>query len=1315
MNTLFKYLKNIAKRYSARNQVYLANLAKIMVLTATMNIAANAQTVQEVWNWQELVDAAAATGSGDIILLANGIASLFGSWNHHLTIERDLTLNLNGKSLTITNNSGNTAYGIKIAAGVTLTIIDGAQGGGSITVTSNTTSDVTQGNGAAIDTSEGTLIIERGTITALSRHRAAAIGGGYGSSGGNIIINGGTVTATCEEGTTISGGLYGAGIGGGYGGDGGNITINGGIVTATGGDGAAGIGGGLAGDGGNIEINGGTVIATGGDVVTETGGDVAAAIGSGQSGSGGSFIINGDFFYLTNTTNSPPANEIKMTPRIFDDEDVIDEFSEFRYIEINVDGERVVTPVTHTKAETPENFRITGYQREGEANTGFYFDFDGKIPESGQLLMYVSETDEFESYSTAYYSIGDELYRSYSSYISGATYYARLQIYDPTMPPANNARYSDYSNTLSFIVAAPAMSALSATVKPDNIRLYWGSNNATGYNIWRLTDGEEDYQRLANTTEDTYLDVGLKANTKYTYRIRPYYYNTKTDEILYGGYIYREYVTNGNALNLKHNFADGKNVELTWNIVEGATGYKIYRINASSVYDEIRNGEYNGFSNYELIHTIHGGNIQTFTDEDVRENTSYMYRVEAVLSYLNNEGSITETATVNTSFRNVTFRNDYQRSDGSRYVEWHKVVGAEGYIVDKRNQNGEWELFETFDAETYSTTLPAAELGFTDAYRIKAYFENEMSSAVTISVISQLPVVQTVSASQTDGGIKISWSAVPEASYYRVFRTIRNTIYDWNADGGYYINTIGAESEIRVYQYVNVTQKDDGYFNVSDEGRTDRFTTTEIDDLYYRTSENNYVGPRPGQTYYYYVVAYAADYLGNMLARSLGSAQIANATYSLVSTPAAPTITVAAGESRGQAVVSVNAAVPNAAGYKIYRSQTETGVYGVIGSIEEGLLFTDVSLEPGKTYFYKALAYRANELGADIHSAFSQTVKYMESATVTVVVNPVEAGTATADPSETFAGATVTLAANANSGYTFAGWTVNSGDVTLSDATETDATFEMPADAVTLTANFTLNTYNVAFSAAGNGSGEILATVDGVPIADGDDIKEGSDIIFTATSASNNRIIEWKHNGSTVANHAGSVYTLSNLHADAEITVEFRAALPFDKFALVKWGNTLMLNIVELERSGINLPADLNSACTWWEILPDGERNRLGNGSAYHAPGGRNALKTQADGVWYYFEIQTANGIQFSTNKQLDDDLTTKSSLLAYPNPLQTGSALTLEGVETGSLIEVFNTSGLRVYSTIATGEPVTLTLNLPAGVYLIRTVQGEIRVVINN
>lgn len=322
-----------------------------MVLTILPVEASEADSV--VYTKEDLVAALEPDGTGDVILGAD-ITDI----TTQLTVERSTAINLNGYKLTVTldEETGQKANGIKLASGVTLTIRDSSStSNGELTVTNNVSmvmnNDVSDGNMAAINTSDGKLIVESGNVyayggycgagigggfdaykrytageiiilggnvTAIGGHSAAGIGTGKFSSGGTVKISGGVVYASNGDSaaaigsgyggsnvtveisggkvTAIAGGSHGTGIGGGYQGNGGMVKISGGEVTATGTNYAAGIGCGYQGNGGTVEISGG--------IVTATGGIYAAGIGGGRECDGGTVEISGGTVIATNAPSS---------------------------------------------------------------------------------------------------------------------------------------------------------------------------------------------------------------------------------------------------------------------------------------------------------------------------------------------------------------------------------------------------------------------------------------------------------------------------------------------------------------------------------------------------------------------------------------------------------------------------------------------------------------------------------------------------------------------------------------------------------------------------------------------------------------------------------------------------------------------------------------------------------------------------------------------------------------------------------------------------------------------------------------------------
>lgn len=128
------------------------------------------------------------------------------------------------------------------------------------------------------------------------------------------------------------------------------------------------------------------------------------------------------------------------------------------------------------------------------------------------------------------------------------------------------------------------------------------------------------------------------------------------------------------------------------------------------------------------------------------------------------------------------------------------------------------------------------------------------------------------------------------------------------------------------------------------------------------TAATNYTdtGLAPETTYYYKIRAYSA-------AEGEGTETEATpaTTASIAAQPQAPGIPVnVTATANGCNAIRISwQAVPEATGYRVYRSNTAAGTYTLVGTVETSP-FNDRNLQPDTTYYYQVAAYIATREGA---------------------------------------------------------------------------------------------------------------------------------------------------------------------------------------------------------------------------------------------------------------------------------------------------------------------------------------------------------------
>jgi len=170
----------------------------------------------------------------------------------------------------------------------------------------------------------------------------------------------------------------------------------------------------------------------------------------------------------------------------------------------------------------------------------------------------------------------------------------------------------------------------------------------------------------------------------------------------------------------------------------------------------------------------------------------------------------------------------------------------------------------------------------------------------------------------------------------------------------------------------------------------------------------------------------------------------------------------------------------------------------------------------------------------------------------------------------------------------------------------------------------------------------------------------------------------------------------------------------FGSYAVVVCNRVILLNLKKLEEDGYDV-----TGCTWYKN--DMEVTDTHTLDKYSFSEGPNKLLEMSP-TYYSYRLAIRNQeplcstekIIIRQTKSADcPDIGNSNDLLAYPNPVSSGSVLTVEGVVTGSPLYVYNYFGACVLSMMPTDDVVTLTLNFPPGIYLIRSEDKIVRVMI--
>ncbi len=327
----------------------------------------------------------------------------------------------------------------------------------------------------------------------------------------------------------------------------------------------------------------------------------------------------------------------------------------------------------------------------------------------------------------------------------------------------------------------------------EGIRLKWNAlKDIYAYRIFRKSGN--DWKRVADTAKTEFLDKDIAAGETYIYTIRcinsagKYVsdYNSDGWSVRYKG-IGTPKIT---AISSK---VDG--VSLTWNAVENATKYNVYRKTAGKDWTKLA----------QLSGTA-------YDDKSCKLGTEYIYTIRCVndkggfMSSYNKDGwKATYSGVKTPSFTEIN-----SEPEGVR-LKWNAIDGVTAYRVYARGNNGWDRLIETKGTEFFDSNLA---VGTTRRYTIRAINDhddfasdyNEKGWTVTYSGVA-MPRITTIE--NTANGVNLRWDAVEGAVQYRVFRKNKD---GWDrlgvTDGTTFVDTTAKAGSTYIYTVRCLGSKD---------------------------------------------------------------------------------------------------------------------------------------------------------------------------------------------------------------------------------------------------------------------------------------------------------------------------------------------------------------------------------------------------------------------------------------------------------------------------------------------------------------------------
>lgn len=354
-------------------------------------------------------------------------------------------------------------------------------------------------------------------------------------------------------------------------------------------------------------------------------------------------------------------------------------------------------------------------------------------------------------------------------------------------------------------LAAPKISIFNST--DGKIQLTWtASQEAVSYTVYRSASVNGPFIRIAVTSNADYTDTNVQVGQGYFYYVAAISADgavSAPSTTVYGVCL------PGSPTVSASNVASSGKICLTWEPVEGAVKYKVYRSSSKD-------------SGYSLKFTT---TSTRYTNTGAKAGDVYYYYVVAVSENgLESVASNTVKRVCDLPCPVVSVTNVAET--GKVRLTWEPVEGAVEYrIYRSTSKNSGFKKVYTATGTTYTHT--SGEPGVRYYYKVVAVHENSSANSAYSATISRIcdcakPVINAFTNEK--GKIRVEWEPVEGAVSYKVYRCdTPNGTYKqvYTTSGTGYTNSGAQVGSIYYYKVKAVPSNTMGtsVFSTADYGR----------------------------------------------------------------------------------------------------------------------------------------------------------------------------------------------------------------------------------------------------------------------------------------------------------------------------------------------------------------------------------------------------------------------------------------------------------------------------------------------------------------